>query len=148
MNQAPDTRKSQTDQVKMWLLMGNTLTTLEAINRWKITRLSGRIFDIRQLGVNVQDRWIETQGGAKVKQYYVDPDNRFINHTNGHKKPVSLKELADRITDEVPTSRLDSLLTGPNAVLGKPPWGCSDIERLLRAIKKRQIDVANQVLKS
>lgn len=35
----------------------------------------------------------------------------------------------------VPTSWLDGLLTGPNAVIGSPPYGCQDIERLLRAIK-------------
>ncbi len=39
----------------------------------------------------------------------------------------------------VPTSWLDDLLTGPNAVLkGKGgTWGCPDIERLLNAIRER-----------
>lgn len=41
--------------------------------------------------------------------------------------------------DAVPTSWLDSLLTGPDAVLkGKGgTWGCPDIEALLRAVKAR-----------
>jgi hypothetical protein len=29
------------------------------------------------------------------------------------------------------------MLTGPNAVIGKPPYGCPDIERLLNAIRQR-----------
>lgn len=45
---------------------------------------------------------------------------------------------AVRPSDGVPTSWLDPLLTGPEAVLnGNGPWGCPDIERLLRAVKKR-----------
>lgn len=40
--------------------------------------------------------------------------------------------------DAIPTSWLDPLLTGPDAVFGKGgPWGCPDIERLLGAIKAR-----------
>lgn len=38
----------------------------------------------------------------------------------------------------VPTSWLDPLLTGDDAVLkGSGPWGCPDIERLLNAIRER-----------
>ena len=45
---------------------------------------------------------------------------------------------ARRFSNLVPTSWLDPLLTGPDAVLkGTGPWGCPDIERLLLAIKKR-----------
>lgn len=43
----------------------------------------------------------------------------------------------DFVLAAFPTSWLDSLLTGPNAVVGKPPFGCPDVERLLRAIKAR-----------
>lgn len=43
-----------------------------------------------------------------------------------------------RFASLIPTSWLDQLLTGPDAVLkGTGPWGCPDIERLLLAIKKR-----------
>ena len=37
----------------------------------------------------------------------------------------------------IPTSWLDPLLTGPEAVIGDPPYDCRDIERLLNAIRKR-----------
>lgn len=40
--------------------------------------------------------------------------------------------------DAIPTNWLDSLLTGPDAALSKrAPWGCPEIEQLLRAIKAR-----------
>ena len=44
-----------------------------------------------------------------------------------------LKTLADR----VPTNWVDPLLTGPDAVIGSPPYNCGDIERLLLAIAAR-----------
>ena len=36
---------------------------------------------------------------------------------------------------EVPTTWLDPMLTGDKAVIGKPPWGCPDVEKLLRAVR-------------
>jgi hypothetical protein len=44
------------------------------------------------------------------------------------------------IEKEWPTNWLDPLLTGPTAVIGKPPYGCPDIERLLNALKARILD--------
>jgi hypothetical protein len=40
----------------------------------------------------------------------------------------------ERCAQLVPTSWLDPLLTGPRAVIGKPPYNCPDIERLLSAV--------------
>ena len=37
----------------------------------------------------------------------------------------------------IPTTWLDPLLTGKDAVIGNFPFGCNDIEVLLKAIKKR-----------
>lgn len=47
------------------------------------------------------------------------------------------RKLLKQMANAVPRSWLDSLLTGPNAVIGTPPYGCPDIERLLQAIRKR-----------
>ena len=41
------------------------------------------------------------------------------------------------VLDEIPDNWLDPLLTGPNAVIGVPPYNCKDIERLLVALKER-----------
>jgi hypothetical protein len=48
-----------------------------------------------------------------------------------------LADFRTRTANAFPTSWLDSLLTGPNAVIGKPPYGCPDIEKLLQAVKQR-----------
>lgn len=40
----------------------------------------------------------------------------------------------ERCAQLVPTNWLDPLLTGPRAVIGKPPYNCPDIERLLSAL--------------
>lgn len=39
--------------------------------------------------------------------------------------------------EEVPQNWCDPLLTGPAAVIGKPPYDCRDIERLLIAVRER-----------
>ncbi len=43
----------------------------------------------------------------------------------------------------IPTSWLDPLLTGKEAVIGQPPYNCQDIEQLLWAIKKRMESIIN-----
>ena len=37
----------------------------------------------------------------------------------------------------IPTNWTDPLLTGPTAVIGRPPYGLPDIERLLVALRTR-----------
>jgi len=36
---------------------------------------------------------------------------------------------------QVPSTWLDHRLTGPSEVMGKPPWGCPQVERLLNRIR-------------
>jgi hypothetical protein len=45
--------------------------------------------------------------------------------------------LREECANELPTNWLNPLLTGPKAVVGKPPYGCPDIERLCKAIAER-----------
>ena len=45
----------------------------------------------------------------------------------------------------IPSNWTDPLLTGPKAVIGKPPYTCQDIERLLNAIRPR-VDALESVL--
>jgi hypothetical protein len=56
-----------------------------------------------------------------------------------------LKRVVSRLLDDIPTSWLDSLLTGPDAALHGDggTWGCPDIERLLKRIKERMTKTAN-----
>lgn len=45
------------------------------------------------------------------------------------------KAMVEWAASQIPTNWLDSLLSGPDAVLGPPPWHCPDIERLLAALR-------------
>lgn len=53
------------------------------------------------------------------------------------KKRARRDPLVKRVEDALPTSWLDGILTGPNAVIGKQPYDCKDIERVLLAVNQR-----------
>lgn len=56
-------------------------------------------------------------------------------------KEIILNELP---SDLIPTSWLDSILTGEDAVIDEQPYDSYDIENLLKAIKKRMVDFENK----
>lgn len=43
----------------------------------------------------------------------------------------------DKAIEQIPTNWLDPMLTGEEAVIGNPPYCCSDIERVLHEVGKR-----------
>lgn len=44
--------------------------------------------------------------------------------------------MGKKVSDLVPTNWCDPLLTGPEGI-GKPPYDCRDIEKLLRGVQDR-----------
>lgn len=54
-----------------------------------------------------------------------------------HFGPDAVRQARRDTADLIPDSWLDPLLSGPEAVIGKPPYSCRHIERLLQAVKKR-----------
>lgn len=44
---------TQTSQLTEYLLAGNSITSMEAFEKFGCTRLSARIFDMREKGINV-----------------------------------------------------------------------------------------------
>lgn len=61
--------------------------------------------------------------------------------SGARKHRESMASMAGRLREAavkaIPTTWLDSLLTGPDAVIGKPPYGVPDIEKLLSAVRDR-----------
>jgi hypothetical protein len=59
---------TQKEKVLKYLQTGKGLTTMQAINWWGITRLSGRIFEIRADGYNVvsEMKQVKTRDGKKT----------------------------------------------------------------------------------
>lgn len=51
-------------------------------------------------------------------------------------KQKAEKKRNQAILDAIPTTWLDPLLTGPDAI-AKPPYTCTDIERLMNAVRER-----------
>jgi translation initiation factor 1 (eIF-1/SUI1) len=53
------------------LLKRRWLTQLQAYDAIQCTRLAARVKDLRDAGINVHDRWVETQGGRRIKAYRI-----------------------------------------------------------------------------
>lgn len=62
---------SQCAKIRAWLESGRTITSLEALKLFGCLRLSSRIWDLRNDGVNVQKERIKTASGKFVAQYSI-----------------------------------------------------------------------------
>ncbi len=56
------------------------------------------------------------------------------------KKKKHRKNTVGKASDLIPTNWCDPLLTGPQSVIGSPPYYVGHIEALLLAIKRRLIE--------
>ncbi len=71
INVNPATSQSQTSRILAWMLAGNRITPLEALNRFGCFRLPARIADIKAAGHDVRSRFVSTKTEKKVKQYWI-----------------------------------------------------------------------------
>lgn len=62
--------KTQREKILAWLLSGRTITTMEAILKIGCTRLSARIYEIRDMGHNVDSKMVY-KFGRKVAEYRI-----------------------------------------------------------------------------
>lgn len=60
---------TQCAQIKAWLLDGNKLTSLEALNRFGCMRLASRIHDLREQGLDIHTEKIKVPSGKYVTEY-------------------------------------------------------------------------------
>lgn len=70
-------KASQTDLVLAWLRAYGTISTLEAFEYLKITRLSARIFDLKRLGFVFNEDRKTSKEGKRYVEYSIsyDPKN-------------------------------------------------------------------------
>ena len=66
---------SQASVILHHLLVGQTITPLEALNLCGCMRLGARIYDLRDV-VTIESRTVKTPGGKHVSEYYL-PDNEL-----------------------------------------------------------------------
>lgn len=58
-----------------YLLVGGTLTSLEAMQKFKCMRLASRISDLKSKGYPIRSQMIETDSGKHVKEYWITPED-------------------------------------------------------------------------
>lgn len=63
--------ESQNGKIRTWLLEGNSITSWQAILMFGCTRLSARIFDLREKGLDIKVRKKITDKGVLVAEYYL-----------------------------------------------------------------------------
>ena len=63
---------SQCEKIRAWLLDGRSITSWDAIMMFSCTRLSARIHDLREQGLDVKARRKVTPKGVSVAEYYLE----------------------------------------------------------------------------
>jgi hypothetical protein len=82
---------------------------------------------------NFADRTQGTQEGAARAL-----ERQKLGRRTPAKPSKDIREMM-KPSDLIPVNWLDPLLTGPQSCLGKPPYSCLDIERLLNRLRERVI---------
>jgi hypothetical protein len=76
VNWNPETSASQAAQIGAYLMQGNKITPLEALNLFGSLRLSAVIFTLRERGYKIQVERVKTNTGKWVAQYWINPEDR------------------------------------------------------------------------
>ena len=63
--------KSQADRILDYMLAGNAITPLEALNLFGCFRLPARIAEIKARGYLVYSEFVNLENQKKVKRYYL-----------------------------------------------------------------------------
>ena len=63
------TSLSHNDQIRSYLESGKTLTAMDALNNFGCWNLKGRIFELRQSGMNIKTDMITTGTGKRIGKY-------------------------------------------------------------------------------
>ena len=63
------TSLSHNDQIRSYLESGKTLTAMDALNNFGCWNLKGRIFELRQSGMNIKTDMVTTATGKRIGKY-------------------------------------------------------------------------------
>ena len=63
--------ESQNKMIKKFLENGNSITGLDALNRFQCSRLASRICDLKDSGMNIESQFIKTPSGKRIKEYWM-----------------------------------------------------------------------------
>lgn len=66
--------ESQEGRILKFLRGGNKITALEALDKFQCMRLGAVIFNLKKKNFKIEDKFIETNSGKHVKQYWLAKD--------------------------------------------------------------------------
>ena len=75
-NWNPESSASQASQIAAYMMQGNKITPLEALDIFGSLRLSAVIFVLRERGYKIQVERVKTNTGKWVAQYSINPEDR------------------------------------------------------------------------
>jgi hypothetical protein len=64
--------KTQKDKVLQYILRNGSITSLECAIHLRIMDLQGVIRDLKKVGYNIQDKWMQSEDGNKYKVYWIE----------------------------------------------------------------------------
>jgi hypothetical protein len=71
INLNEETSQSQESKILDYMLRGNRITGMDALQMFACFRLPARIADIEKRGFKIQSQFITTPTGKRVKQYWI-----------------------------------------------------------------------------
>ena len=75
-NWNPESSASQASQIADYMMQGNKITPLEALDLFGSLRLSAIIFVLRERGYKIQVERVKTSTGKWVAQYWINQEDR------------------------------------------------------------------------
>src|ERR1700727_2950634 len=84
---------SQTRAILNALLRGESISALEALERFGCGRVAARIAGIRTLGNDVKTAWEKRQGKRYARYYLNSQRLRIIEQISPYKQPVEAKPI-------------------------------------------------------
>ena len=75
-NWNPESSASQASQIAAYMMQGNKITPLEALDLFGSLRLSAVIFVLRERGYKIQVERVKTNTGKWVARYWINPEDR------------------------------------------------------------------------
>ena len=63
--------QSQCKMIARWLNDGHSITSLEALKRFNCMRLSSRIWDLKERGMNIQKKTIVLPNKKRICEYFL-----------------------------------------------------------------------------
>lgn len=72
INPNPVSSDSQKARILAYMLAGNRITPIEALEKFGSFRLGARIADLREEGWNIQSQFVTTSTDKRIKQYWIN----------------------------------------------------------------------------